>query len=70
MFWFIKKSTEVLDKLKSRGFRASSLSTYDFSYTLYTTLPHNLIMKKLINLIETTFQRGGTLYLACLHYLR
>ena len=29
-------------KLKSRGFLASGLSTYDFS-TLYTTLPHNLI---------------------------
>ena len=27
---------------KSRGFRATSLSTYDFS-TLYTSLPHNLI---------------------------
>ena len=64
LFWSIKNSTEVLDKLKSRGFRASSLSTYDFS-TLYTTLPHNLIKKKLINLIETTFQREGTIYLAC-----
>ena len=52
--WSIKNSTDVLDKLKSRGFRASSLSTYDFS-TLYTTLPHNLIKKKLINLIESTF---------------
>ena len=64
MFWSIKTYTEFLDKLKSRGFRASSLSTYDFS-TLYTTLPHDLIKKKLINLIETTFQREGTLYLAC-----
>ena len=64
LFWSIKNSTEVLDKLKSRGFRASSLSTYDF-FTLYTTLPHNLVERKLINLIETTFQREGTLYLAC-----
>ena len=39
-----------MNKLKSRGFRASSLSTYDFS-TLYTTLPHNLIKDKLVNLI-------------------
>ena len=31
---------------KSRGFLASSLSTYDSS-TLYTTLPHNLIKEKL-----------------------
>ena len=41
-FWSIKNSGEVLNKLKCRGFRATSLSTYDFS-TLYTTLPHNLI---------------------------
>ena len=40
LFWSIKNSGEVLNKLKSRGFRATSLSTYDFS-TLYTTLPHN-----------------------------
>ena len=50
LFWSIKNSGEVLNKLKSRGFRATSLSTYDFS-TLYTTLPHNLIKEKLINLI-------------------
>ena len=42
----------------------SSLPTYDLSI-LYTTLSHNLIKKKLINLIESTFQREGTLYLAC-----
>ena len=51
-------------KLKSRGFRATSLSTYDFS-TLYTTLPHNLIKEKFINLIEWTFKREGSPYIAC-----
>ena len=50
--------------LKSRGFRASSLSTYDFS-NLYTTLSHNLIKDKLVDLIESTFQREGSLYIAC-----
>ena len=40
MFWSIKNSGEVLNKLKSRGFRATSLSTYDFS-TLFTTYPHD-----------------------------
>ena len=64
MFWPIKNSGEVLNKLKSRGFRATSLSTYDFS-TLYTTLPHNLIKEKLINLIEWTFKREGSPYIAC-----
>ena len=36
MFWPIKKSGEVLSKLKDIGYQATSLSTYDFS-TLYTT---------------------------------
>ena len=40
------------------------MSTYDFS-SLYTTLPHNLIKDKLIDLIERTFQREGSPYLAC-----
>ena len=57
----------VLSKLKSRGFRATSLSTYDFS-TLSTTLPHNLIREKFLDLIECAFKKifknVGTLYLA------
>ena len=64
LFWSIKNSGEVLNKLKSKGFRATSLSTYDFS-TLCTTLPHNLIKDKLINLIEWTFKRECLSYLAC-----
>ena len=55
---------EIRSKLKSSGFRATSLSTYDFS-TLYTTLLHNLIKEKLINLIEWTFKREGSPYKAC-----
>ena len=50
------------------------MSTYDFS-TLYTTLPHNLMKEKLLDLIERTFYiKEGELYLACndkkafLHY--
>ena len=50
--------------MKSKGFIVSGLSTYDLS-TLYTTLPHILIKEKLIELIEHTFNRGGSLYLAC-----
>ena len=45
LFRPIKNSGEVLNKLKSRGFRATSLSTFDFS-TLYTTLPHNFNQRK------------------------
>ena len=50
--------------MKSRQFRAFSLSTYDFS-TLYTTPPHNLIKEKLNDLTEWTFHREDSLYLAC-----
>ena len=63
-FWSIKNSGEIINKLKSRSFQASGLSTYDFS-TLYTTLPHNPIKEKLTELIEQTFNREGSLYLAC-----
>ena len=49
LFWAIKISGEVLNKIKSRGFRATSLSNYNFS-TCYTILPHNLIKEKIIKL--------------------
>ena len=62
MFESIKNSGEGLNKLKSRGFRATSLSTYDFS-TLCATLPLNLIKAKL-NLIEWTFKRECSSYIA------
>ena len=64
LFWSINNSGEIHIKLKSRGFLASGLSTYDFS-TLYTTLPYNLIKEILTKLIEQTFNREGSLYLAC-----
>ena len=65
MFWPIKNSGKVLSKLKDIGYQATSLSTYDFS-TFYTTLPHNLIKEKLLDLIERTFyKKEGKLYLAC-----
>ena len=57
-------SGDILSKLKSKGFLAFSVSTYGFS-TLYTTLPHNIIKEKLIECIEQTFNREGSLYLAC-----
>ena len=64
LFWSIKNSNGVLNKLKSRQIHAFTLSTYDFS-TLYTILPHNLIKEKLIHLIEWTFHRDDSLYRAC-----
>ena len=59
-----KNSTEILNKLKTKGYQASTISTYDFS-TLYTTLPHNLIRNQLVDLIENTFRREEALNLAC-----
>ena len=49
-------STEILYKSKTKGFQASTISTYDFS-ALYTTLPHDLIRNKLVDLIENTLRR-------------
>ena len=54
----------MLDKLKFKNFNTTSLSTYDFS-TLYTTLPHSLIKDKIIDLVERTFNREGSPYIAC-----
>ena len=53
-----------MNKLQLRGFRSTSVSTYDFS-TLYTTLPHNLINEKIRDLIECFFQTEGSPYLVC-----
>ena len=64
-FWSIKNSNDVLNKITSKNFQASKLSTSDFS-TLYTTLPHHLIKDKLIDLINRPFFfRENTQYLAC-----
>ena len=56
MYSFLKACTKV----KNRYY--IGLSTCS---TLNTTLPHNLIKNKLIHLIERTFQREGSPYLAC-----
>ena len=47
LFLVYKNSTEILNRLKTKGFQASIIATYDFS-TLYTTLPHNLIRNQLV----------------------
>ena len=51
LLWSIKTSVDILNKLKSKGFLASFLSTYDFS-TLYTALPHYIINEKLTEVIK------------------
>ena len=64
LFWSIKNSGDILDKLKIKNYKVSSVSTYDFS-TLYTTLPHNLINDKITALIQKTFAREKVAFLAC-----
>ena len=64
IFWSIKNSCEVLNKLKSRGFLCIQFVYIRFFY-IYTTLLHNLIKDKLVDLIERTLQREGFLYIAC-----
>ena len=44
LFWSIKNSGEILNKMMSRGFLASGLSTYDFS-TLDITWPYFLVSR-------------------------
>ena len=63
LFWSIKNSNEILFQFKSKNFKASKLSTIFFS-TLYTTLPHHLIIDKLTDLINRAFIRENTQYLA------
>ena len=64
IYFGVLKIQVKLDKLKASDFNATGLSTYDLS-TLYTSLPHNIIQDKLIDLIEKTFNREGSPYLAC-----
>ena len=63
IFWSIRNSSEVVNKIANSNYKASHISTYDFS-TLYTTLPHKLINDKLISLIELTFAREKCTYIA------
>ena len=64
LFWPFINTGEILAKLKAREFNVTSLST-DYFSTLYTTLHHNLIKDKFIDLIERTFTRVGSPHLAC-----
>ena len=61
LFWSIKHSGEILNKLKSKGFLESIVSTNGFS-TLHTTFAHNIIKEKLTELIKQTLNREGSLH--------
>ena len=62
LFWSIKNSGEVLNKLKS--IPCDQFLNLWIFLTLYH-FAHILIKEKLTNLIEWTFKREGSPYLAC-----
>ena len=60
----LKTQVFFFDKLKSKGFLASGVSTCGFS-ALYAALPHNLIKGKQTELVGGALGRGGSFCLAC-----
>ena len=60
--WSVKKSSEVIEKLRLRNFQGSQVSSFDFS-TLYTSLPHDFIKAKVLSLINWCFNRESKSYL-------
>ena len=55
--WIVKNSTRLLSSLYQLDVRAAtSVQTYDFS-TLYTSIPHNLLMSRITALIHNSFKR-------------
>ena len=50
--WSIKNYGEVLNKLKFRGFRVASLSTYDFSTLYITSAKHGVKIEQIKYLVK------------------
>ena len=70
VWWFCKaKQTERVHLQFCKqllGVKPPTQNNFVYSdFAPYTTLPHNLIKEKLINLIEWTFKREGSPYIAC-----
>ena len=61
-FWSIKNSSEVIEKLRLRNFQGSQVFSFDF-FTLYTSLPHDLIEAKVLSLVYWCFNRESKSYL-------
>ena len=56
-FWVVQNSFPVINHLNKINAKrkAKSISTFDFS-TLYTSIPHNLLINVLCNIIDFVFQ--------------
>ena len=63
-FWSIKIQMKFSINLNVKTLRLLNCLHMIFS-TLYTTLPHHFIKDTLIDLINRTFIRENTQYLAC-----
>ena len=63
-FWIIDNSTEVLRKLNklNRTRRTEHFDSFDFS-TLYTNIPHNLLLQSIEQLICEAYRLRGAKYL-------
>ena len=59
-FWVIENSSPVIEKLSRINAKknAKDISTYDFS-TLYTTLPHEDLIKNLNEIVDFAFEGGN-----------
>jgi hypothetical protein len=59
--WILKSAKDLLENLKSHGFsRIDSIKRYDFN-TLYTTLPHNKLKSRVLQIIDNCFlNKNGT----------
>jgi hypothetical protein len=53
--WILKHSNELLTNLKAQNFsQMNGIKIYDFS-TLYTTIPHDTLKSRLLDIIDNCF---------------
>ena len=59
-FWVLQNEDPVIENINiiNRKKKVKSIATYDFS-TLYTTLPHDKLIKRLCNVIDFVFEGGN-----------
>jgi len=70
-FWVLQNSNPVLKSLShiNKKKNAKSISTFDFS-TLYTSLPHDKLIKELCEIIDFVYNAGSSRYIVISKYGR
>ena len=70
-FWVLQNVDPVIENINiiNRKKKAKSIATDDFS-TLYTTLPHDKLIKRLCNVIDFGFEGGNRtlIYISQVHF--